>query len=158
MDAKNYEVYTKMQAGTPYATYKKTSLGKVFVSALDPFSGNPVGIILEGEKGDEKEYVDVWSEGEDVFFKRTNKLQFDQGYIIPTERPNAPVAKPIEQFSDEELKELLSMKYFAFQKLLGEINSVAVAQRLLDLSREMEKSEKIVSVIEAKVSELQQKV
>ena len=95
MEAKNYDVYTKMQAGTPYASYKKTSLGKVFVSALDPFSGNPVGIILEGEKGDEKEYVDVWSEGEDVFFKKTNKLQW-----VPTEY--APMIKLLE-----EIKEIL---------------------------------------------------
>jgi|WetSurSiteA1Bulk_404760.scaffolds.fasta_scaffold11461_3 hypothetical protein len=157
MESKEYNVYAAMQAGTPYATYKKTTLGKVFVSVLDPFSGNPVGIILEGEKGDEKEMIDVWNETEDVFFKKMNRLQFDQGYIIPCIRESKETPKPLEQYSDTELKELLSMKYFAFQKLLSEITTTAVAQRLLDLAREMEKSEKITLAIETKLSELQQK-
>jgi hypothetical protein len=157
MDTKEYNTYAAMQAGTPYATYKKTSLGKVFVSVLDPFSGNPIGIILEGEKGDEKEMIDVWNEAEDVFFKRMNKLQFEQGYIIPCVRDSKEAPKPLEQYSDNELRELLSLKYFAFQKLLSEINTTAVAQRLLDLAREMEKSEKIILAIETKLSELQQK-
>jgi hypothetical protein len=149
-------VFSNMQTGNPVATYKKTILGKVFVTVLDPFSHQPVGMLLEGEKGAPTESIDVWSDMEDMFFRRSNKKNLELGMIIKITRSESKEEKrTIEQYSDEELKEVINMKYLGFQKVLSAITSVAVALRLEQLSIDMEKSEKIVTAIRAKVAELQ---
>jgi hypothetical protein len=150
------QVFSSMQTGKPYASYKKTILGKVFVTVLDPFSHQPVGMLLEGVKGSPTEIVDIWSEMEEMFFRRTNKKHLDRGMLIKVVRDEPKeVKRTLEQYSDEELKEVINMKYLGFQKILSAITSEAVAIRMEQLAQEMEKSEKILNAIRAKVAELQ---
>lgn len=150
-------VFSNMNAGAPYATYKKTILGKVYVEIINPFTGKPEGLLLFGTKGTDTEMVDVWSEMEDVFFRRANKVAFETGRVIKVTRNTAPPPKTIEQYSDEELKEVLNQRYAAFQKVLSGIKSESVVYRLLDLASDLEKSDRILTALRAKLAELQQK-
>lgn len=157
------QVFSAMQADEPFSTYRKTILGKVFVQVLDPFSHIPQGLLLSGVKGTDTEKVDMWSVQEDLFFRRMNKKHLETGMVIkvpkakPTEVPVVEVKK-LEQYSDEELRALVdhdSKHFIALQKTLANITSEAVAYRMLELAKELEKSEKIIKAIETKLAELQ---
>jgi hypothetical protein len=148
-------VHERLKAGAPFASYKKTTMGKVYVTTKNPFSGDPEGVLLEGEKGTESEVIDIWSDEDDVYFRRMNQKQFTLGLIIPYQHGAKPEVKPYEQYSDAELKEIIDLKYFAFTKILSDIKTEAVIGRMIDLAREMEKSEKIMETLTARLSELQ---
>ncbi len=134
-------VFSNMNAGQPYATYKKTILGKVYVEVINPFTQKPEGILLFGEKGTDTEMIDVWTEMEDVFFRRQNRRAFETGRVIKISRNQKPETKTIEQFSDTEMKDVLNQRYAAFQKTLSAVTSESVVYRMLDLASELEKSE-----------------
>ena len=151
-------VYSAMQTGRPYKTYRKTILGQVFVQVLNPFSGKPEGIILKGRDKDENAMVDVWSEKEDVFFKKQNRKQFLGGFIIEHVRPTVEEVSESEKYNtltDDQLVELLSSKFIAMQNALNKMTSPAPVYRMLKLAQDMEKSDKIVAHIKARLSELQ---
>jgi hypothetical protein len=149
-------VFASMQSASPYASYRKTILGKVYVMVLNPFTNKPEGILLEGEpKEDDKAVIDVWSEMEDLYFKRQNRKHFQEGTIIKVQREEKPEVHTIEQYSDEELKEVINYRYITLNKTLNEITTAPVLMRMLDLAREMEKSERIVKAIEARLSAVQ---
>jgi len=154
----NIDTFSAMQTGTPYKTYKKTILGRVYVIAIDPFNENPIGVMLYGDptRGDESCFIDMWNERDDVFFKRKNKVHFDSGYIIEVLRKvkETPVEIPIEQFSDEQLKEVINMKFLALQAKLNKTSNEAVLYRMVDLSKEIGKSDAIVRAIEARLAEV----
>lgn len=150
-------VFSSMQSNTPYATYRKTILGKVYVTVLSPFTNKPEGVLLEGEpKTDERAMVDVWSEMQDLYFKRQNKKHFQEGTIIKVQREvKEEFPHTIEQYSDDELKEVLNYRYASLVKTINDINTVPVLIRMTELAREGEKSEKIIRAIEARLSEVQ---
>jgi hypothetical protein len=153
-----YNIYSAMQTGKPYKTYKKTVLGRVYVSAIDPFSSQPTGIMLYGDpkRGDESCFIDMWNERDDLFFRRQNKTHFDSGYIIETVRAVKEVVEaPIEQATDSQLKDIINLRFLGLQAKLNKIDSEAVLLRMVDIAREIEKSEKIVNAIEARLSEVQ---
>jgi cell fate (sporulation/competence/biofilm development) regulator YmcA (YheA/YmcA/DUF963 family) len=146
-----------MQSGKPYKTYKKVVLGRVYVSAIDPFTEQPTGILLYGDprRGDESCFIDMWSERDDLFFRKQNKVHFDSGFIVEVIREVKEVVElPFEQFSDGQLKEVINMKYLALQAKLNKTSSEAVLYRMIDLAQEMEKSTKIIGAIEARLSEV----
>jgi len=151
------DIYSAMQTGTPYKTYKKTILGKVYVSAIDPFSDQPVGIMLYGDpkKNEQTAFIDMWSERDDVFFKRMNQVHFKNGTLIETTRKVETVPeKSFEQASDEELKELFKLKFLAFTNKLNKIESTAVLFRLLGIAEDLEKSDAIMRAIKGRLAEL----
>jgi len=157
MTEDTYNMYSAMQTGKPFKTYKKTVLGRVYVSAIDPFSEQPTGVMLYGDpkRNDESCFIDMWSERDDLFFRKMNKVHFASGYIIETVRKEqAVIETPIEQYSDEQLKAVVNYKFLALQARLNKIESDVVLYRMLDLAREMDKSEKITRVIEARLSEI----
>jgi hypothetical protein len=143
--------------GKPYKSYIKKILGKVYVMVLDQFSNQPVGILLTGDprKKDEGCIVDVFSEIEDVYFRRTNKRHFETGDIIPYARVEEVREKTVEQFDDAELLGVVNQKFIALQHSLNKITSEAVLFRMLALAQDNEKSDKIVGAIKARVSEVQ---
>lgn len=151
-------VFSAMQTGRPYKTYRKTILGQVFVQVLNPFSGKPEGIILKGRDRDETAMVDIWSEKEDVFFKKQNRKQFIGGFVIEYVRPTVEEISETEKYNtltDDQLVELLSSKFIAMQNALNKMTSPAPVYRMLKLAQDMEKSDKIVAHIKARLSELQ---
>jgi len=80
VDKAYFDLIRKAQAeGDPVATYQKAIRGRLCVSAIDPFSGNPTNIILAGDPRDastDKENITMvlWTDFEHDYFRRTNKL------------------------------------------------------------------------------------
>ena len=152
----NQEVFSAMQTGKPYKTYRKTILGKVSVTLLDPFTDQPIGMLLKGNpKTDETSKIDIWTEREDMFFKRMNKRHFEIGNLLEIVRKEEVVERGIESYSDEELAAVLKTPFLSLQSTINKIESEAVMLRIVELAKEMEKSAKIMKVLESRLSELQ---
>jgi hypothetical protein len=152
----NQEVFSAMQTGKPYKTYRKTILGKVSVTLLDPFTDQPIGILLKGNpKTDETAKIDIWTEREDMFFKRMNKRHFEIGNILEIVRKEEVIERGIESYSDEELAAILKTPFLSLQSTINKVESEAVMLRIVELAKEMEKSAKIMKVLESRLSELQ---
>lgn len=142
----------------PYASYIKTILGQVAVTVWDSVLQKPTDVILKGDpkKKDEDCIVNVWDAREDEWFKRSNKGHFSKGVLISfTRSSNYEPVKTIEQSTDAELAEIVNSKYMALVAKLNKIESIPVLFRMKGLAEEMEKSEKITSAIEKRISELQ---
>lgn len=155
--SENLDVFSAMQTEAPYKTYKKTILGKVYVVTIDPFSGQPIGVMLHGDpkKGDTDAYIDMWSVQDDMFFKKANRVHFERGVIIESERKVEPVKEnSYEQATDEELTGILKLKFLALQSKLNKITSTAVLFRLLGIAEELEKSAAIMNAIKARLADL----
>lgn len=154
------ELFSAMSGGDPFKTYVKTILGKVYVTAWDVFNNQPIGMILEGDprKKDATSLIDLWSEKEDVFFRRMNKRHFTDGVLVEYKRAvvTVPHERTMEEFSDDELKVIISKPFLALQQALNKTESVAVLFRIQNLASEMEKSEKFMRAIESRLSEVQQ--
>ena len=151
------ELYTFDEA-KPYASYKKTILGRVGVTVWDRFTNQPAYAILRGDprRNEEGGIVDVWSPKEDAFFRRNNQRHFDRGVLIPYTRPQNVVKEtPIEQFTDEQLREIISSKFISLVAKLNKIESVPVLFRIKSLAEDMDKSEKIMNAINSRISDLQ---
>ena len=147
----------KIHGGTPLKSYIKTILGRVDVSVWDTFERIPVGLILSGDprKQDEGCIIDIWSEEEDFFFTNKNKRHLQTGTIINFVRNTAPRERSVEEYSDEELKVIINSKFFTLQNVLNNTESIAVLFRIKNLAQELEKSDKLVKAIEARISEVQ---
>lgn len=153
------ELFSTMNEGRPFKSYIKGILGQVAVIIWDNFEETPLEIILTGnpKSRDDSSIVDVWSAKEDVFFNKVNKKLFNSGVMLPYVRPEVPtvVEKTVEQSSDEELMTMINSRFLAFQASLNKIFSVAVLFRIRSLAEDMDKSEKIIKAIEARISEVQ---
>jgi hypothetical protein len=159
LDAKTFSM---MQTGEPYSVYRKTTLGKVVVNVLSPFSNQKEELLLTGNpRTDSSAKVEIWSEMADVFFKRMNTIHFSAGRVIKVDvAPKQVVAevKAIEQYSDEELREVVNQRYASLQKTVSGVETASTLYRMIELAREMEKSEKIIKVMESKLAAVQQGV
>lgn len=159
---KDPKIFEAMQEDAPIAVFRKTILGKVAVYMIDPFSGDPVTVLLEGnpkDKNNDNCYVKIYSAPHLLFFQRMNKRLIEIGHVIRDddfvkEEPKQSV-KPIEQYTDEELAELLNKPFAQLSKIISKVNNSIVIRRLLDKAVELEKSSKIVSTLETKLAELE---
>lgn len=161
MDAQDRnQLFSAMHGGKPLKSYIKTILGKTFVQIWDTFSNQPSGLLLYGDprKRDESAILDVWSEQEDVFFRRMNRTDLERGIIIEFKRDETvePVNR-METSSDDELKALINSPFLKLQHALNATSSIALLFRLKSLSEELDKSEKIIRAIDARISEIQAK-
>lgn len=152
------EVYSSIEMDKPYKSYIKTILGQVAVTVWDNILDKPVDVILRGnpKKKEEDSIVKVWSPKEDSFFQRMNRKHFTKGVIIPYQMPEKVEAvKTIEQATDEELATIINSRFMALNAQLNKIQSVPVLFRMKNLAEEMDKSNKITSAIEKRISEIQ---
>jgi len=155
--------YGIIEGKTPYATYIKSVISKVYVKILSPYNGTEKeDIILEGNpksKNNESCIVDVWSVAEDRYFHRENQKHFERGLLIPYTRQDLPLTEEdtVNSLSDDELKNLLSKgtPFFTLQSKVNKMTSVAPVFRLLEFAKELEKSQKIIAFLEGKVAALQ---
>lgn len=156
----NNELFSAMVGNKPLKTYKKTILGRVYVTALNMLTGTPVpeGVILTGDprKNEVGTMFDVFSEQEDYFFKKMNKVHFDEGRLIEVKRTETPRERTIEEYSDEELKTIIMKPFKALENAINSTKSQALVYRILTLAKELEKSEKVIRHIESRLSEIQE--
>ena len=147
-----------MVAGEAYKRYKKTILGKVHITALDPFSDRPTGILLKGNpnnaKDNEDTIIEIWDERQDIFFKRLNRKHFDAGRLIEIKKPQEP-ERSVNDLTDSEIDSILSSRFLALKAKLDSFTSEAPVFRLLNRARELDKSAKIVAHIEERLTQLQ---
>lgn len=143
--------------GKPYKSYIKTILGKVFLQVWDSYTKQPVGVLLQGDprKKEDSCIIDIWNEEEDIFFKRSNKRQFEVGNILAYTRVEEEKVRTISEYTDEELLSLINQKFLAFHHTLNAVESPAVLFRMIDVAEKADKSDKITGAIKARLSELQ---
>lgn len=146
-----------LHGGKPYRTYIKTILGKVYITIWDSFEGKAVGMLLEGDprKGDETSIIDVWNEEEDYYFRNKNKNHLQQGNVIVFQRKDEHKERTVEEYSDDELKAIINSKFFTLQNVLNNTESIATLFRIKGLAQELEKSDKLIKAVEARISEVQ---
>ena len=157
MDNQDRNLVGAMHGGSPFKSYIKTILGKVYVEVWDSFENKPIGLIIEGDprRGDNTCIIDVWSEEEDYFFRNKNKGHISTGCVIPHTRKETSEERSIEEYTDDELTKIVNSKFFTLQNVLNNTKSIAVLFRIKNLAQELEKSDKLVKAIEARISEVQ---
>jgi len=148
------DLYAAMQEGKePLARYKKTIVGKVHVVAINPFSEQPEGVLLEGDG--ENSFIELWNAKQLVFFERMNRSHVEAGRVVKMGKaPEPPPATP-NQISDDEIDGLLNGKFLALRNRVTKCTDTAPVLRLLNRARELEKSEKIVKYLEESISKLE---
>lgn len=151
-----FDVYAAMQEGKePVARYKKSIVGQVQVSVLDPFSDKPTYLLLKGVDGDKDSMIDLWTNKQLVFFERMNNSHIKAGRLIKTSTKQAePVLSP-NQVSDEEIDELLSSKIAILREKVETFTETPPILRLLNRARELEKSERVVKYLEEQMAKLE---
>lgn len=161
----SYDIFSAMQDGEPKASFKKVCVGKIQVKILDPF--NPTEVeqkILEGDPynptlDQNNIIIDVWTEKEEVFFRKANKYHFDNGNIIEFDRQalkkQALAAKNFNVLTDEEILNLVSAPFLSLKHALDKTTSIPTVMRILQSAKDNDKTEKIVKAIEQRLTELQ---
>lgn len=150
----DYDVFAAMQEGKePLARYRKTIVGKVHVVALNPFSEQPEGVLLEGDSKDS--YIELWNIKQLVFFERMNRNHLEAGRVIKMEKAPVPPPPSPNQLTDDEIDKLLEGKYPTLKSRLTTFTDTAPVLRLLNRARELEKSEKIVKYLEERLSQIE---
>jgi len=159
----SYDIYSAMQEGLPYKSYKKVIVGKVLVRVLNPFSDRMEEFLLYGNPYTDKELdnfiVDVWDVRGDQFFKRANSQLLKSGALIEFDR--SKVKKEVNEtdkynkISDEEIEEILRKPFFTMTGALGKITQEATVVRFLNIAKKIGKSDAYQAAIEEKLAELQ---
>jgi len=141
----------------PIKSYIKTILGKVYVTVWDSFENKPTGLLLEGDprKAEEGCIIDIMNAEEDNFFRKRNANHLREGAVISYARTEAEKERTVEEYSDEELTEIINSKFFTLQNVLNNTDSIPVLFRIKNLAQEQEKSSKLIKVIEARIAEVQ---
>lgn len=151
------ELFSAMSGGKPFKTYKKAILGKVFVHIWDSFTEAAVGVILKGDprRDDPNCFIDVWDQKEDTFFTKRNFRHLQSSTVIPVTRKDEEVPQVVREITDNDLREVANSKFLALQSYLNKTESVGTLFRLLSMAKDLDKSDKILSAIEARISEIQ---
>lgn len=159
METKDLALLQTASAGKPMKSYIKTILGKVYVTVWNSFENKAEGVILYGDprRFDDECIVDIFSPEEDYFFKNKNKTHLQTGNVIEFERKEEAPVKTPETFSDAELTEIINKPFFSIQKLVNDTESTALLFRIKHLAETLEKSEKVMKLIEGRISEVQSK-
>lgn len=156
----SYDIYSAMQEGKPLVSYKKAILGKVRVVVLNPFNDAPEEIILYGDPNNPKDLdtcvVDLWDVKQKSFFERMNKFHLQKGNLVPYERKDeSENTINYNALTDEEIAEFLDKPYFTIKQMLDNITEENTLLRVLRVAKERDKSNKIISNIEERISEVQ---
>jgi hypothetical protein len=153
----NIKTVSTLQTGEPYKTYRKTILGKVRILAFNVFTQKPEEVLLAGNPLDTNSMYSVYSEMEDLFFRRNNMRHLKEGTIIAHSVVSDAEEVGVEQSSDEEIRKAVNSKFAVLQNLLRDTESETFINRVLTIAREEEKSDKIIGFIETRLSEIQMK-
>jgi hypothetical protein len=159
----DFNIYTAMAEGTPYKSFIKTTLGKVYVTTLSEVDEKTTkGVILKGnpKKKEDSCIIDLWTEKQYQVFKRLNSLHIKNGLIIEYTRPVEAVEvkqeRTIAEWSDQEIfDDLIRAKFPVFVKTLSGIDQIHVLYRILNIATDEGANAKTVERIKARISEVQ---
>jgi hypothetical protein len=151
-----FDIYAAMQEGKqPLAIYTKTIVGKVHVTALNPFSDVPEGVILAGNKGDPKSSIELWTNKQVVFFERMNGPHIKAGRVIKVSAPQVKEDVSPNQITDTEIDQLLSERITSLKARVEKFTAIPPILRMLNRARELEKSEKIIKYLEEQMAKME---
>lgn len=146
-----------MENNTPHSRWKKVQLAKVLLKIIDPLTGLPTEIIIEGDPAKDGDAViyNCWSAYETAHLERNNKYHILNGIIIRYGK-DMETQTTDNAISDEEIDVVLGKKNMALVNLLKKLNSTTAVKRVLD--RAIEKNKPILTIkeIETRLAELQQ--
>jgi hypothetical protein len=154
------EIYEAMQENKPpYAAYIKTTVGRVSVKYLDPIRLVPAEVVLKGDPSEvspDDITFKVWTVAEDVYFQRNNKINLEEGYLVPVSVGAIPQVDTTNQISDAEIESILSQPYFALKNKLAEFTSSVPVRRFLLKAEQMNRPVGTVRHIQSVLSEMEQ--
>jgi len=155
------QILMAQERGVPEKVYRKVIVGKVVVRIIDPFSGKRTELLVEGDPKvtDPAELeVSLWTPLEVKFFEKFNKGLIENGSLVVAGSKSERIINFANALSDEELKDLVTDRYFTFKKRLGEITSETTVQRLLQIAKDVNRPAKTLQTIELRLEEIQQGV
>jgi hypothetical protein len=153
------EVIDAMRTGTdPFATYKKTIIGRILVRYLDPIRRVPADVVLQGDPAnpDEEESwsFKVWSAEEDVYLQRNNKEHLRNGMLVPYVFEEK-IDISINQISDEEIERILEKPFFTLKNKLTEFTSPVPVRRFLLTAKKLNRPHGTIEHIESVLEEME---
>jgi len=126
---------------------------------LNPFTDQPEIILLEGDpkdKSNESNHVKIYTDKELAFFMRMNRRLLEIGHVIRDDKfiteEKDEEKKPLEQYTDDELAELISKPYVVAKKAVDSTDNPVVLNRMLDIAKDLNKSAKLVSYISDRIA------
>lgn len=160
MSENKTDIYSAMQTGKPYKTYKKVILGKVYLRVLNPFDDKPMGVHLVGnpKRNSEGCFFHTWNEKQDVFLKRMNKAHFKDGTLVETElkpKQEDQNEKLYSDYTEADIEEIVKSKFFALVKVLEDAESEAFVYRILSKAEELDRPEATINAIQERLSDIQ---
>lgn len=100
------------------------------------------------------EVLEVYSAAEDAILKRSNRGLFEQG-LLKEYTEAAPVMDTANVLTDEDVAEIARLTTLAAMKSkLATITSPVTLQRVRDKARELDRSVRIIELIDARIAEL----
>lgn len=149
----NTDVLERMAQNNPFKSYQKTILGKLYIQYINPINQSQEGMILEGDPKKGDGIFHVWSQLEDLFFRRANRTLFEKGFLKEYTKPIIIEKSPNEK-TDEEIEALFSERYLTFQNEVNRIDSEITLQRMIVIGESLGK-DKYVSFVKQRLAEVQ---
>ncbi len=150
------DVFEAMQNNRPFATYKKTILGRVMLKTLEPIRLIQEDIILSGdpEKNDEKCFYKAWSQSEEKYLRRNNAWHFEKGTIIPYTKDEEQ-RDLVNQISDEEIESILRQPHFALKNAIDKFTSTVPVMRFLLAAERLNRPMRTIEYIKERLSRME---
>jgi hypothetical protein len=153
------EIQRRSLDNEPLTYYIKTIRGRVAVDRISPMSGEQETIILKGDVADpaadlSEAMIALYTEHDLKYFEQANRKSIEQGRIVPHD-PEKDELDRINAITDDELRELVTAKFFTLKAKLSEFTSSIPITRALRIAKEENRPIKTIEVIEARLAELQ---
>jgi hypothetical protein len=144
-----------------YKTYKKAIRGKVAGRTINR-KGDDAEFILVGDPRNPEDdpdlmVIEVYTEDDDVLFRRYNKVAIDRGYLI--EEAHDFSYDSVNSVSDGQLKDMLkeSKNLVSLRKKVEKFTSDVPVRRLLEFAMEEDRTVKTIEYLKDKIIELSAK-
>lgn len=153
------EIQRRALDNEPMTHYIKTIRGKVAVNRISPMSGEQETIMLQGDIEDPDAdltgaMVPLYTDHDLKYFEQANRGMIESGQIAPHD-PEANEIDRINAITDDELRTLVTGKFFTLKGKLNEFTSPVPVMRALRLANEENRPVKTIETIEARLAELQ---
>jgi len=153
------EIQRRALDNDPIAHYIKTIRGKVAVKRISPMSGEEDIILLVGDIDDpdadlSEAILPLYTNHDLKYFEQSNKRIIEMGLIVPHNPEKAELDR-VNAISDEELRKLVTGKYFTLKGKLNEFTTPVPVTRALRIAKEENRPIKTIETIEARLAELQ---
>lgn len=125
----------------PFVKFDKNEAGSVVVKKVGIDQDNNV--------------IDIYSEQEDVAFKRLNRIHFNNGTLVPYTTYKEPTINVHNTLTEDQVVEFAKIKMRAtFERKLKDIDSVSTLQRIKEACEVEDKPISFSKAVDARINEL----